>query len=108
MAPYLIYSGVRDPIIVGTRSNKNHMRAVAQLFNSFGLFDFHCSMGFYNHDVYIGDEVADRDVILFTNILRSGHTIKMQAKDLKRRGARNVYCYSFHGLCTDERLEHLI
>ena len=54
VAPYLIYSGVRDPVIVGTRSNKNHMRAVAQLFKTFGLFDFQCSMGFYNHESYIG------------------------------------------------------
>lgn len=108
VVPYLIYSGVKDPVIVGARSNKNHLRAVTQLWKTFGFFDFHCGMGFYNKDLYIGDEVKNRDVIIFSNILRSGNTLLQQSKDLKKKGARNIYCYGFHGLCTHERLEHLI
>ena len=107
-APYLIYSGVKDPVIVGARSNKNHLRQVTQLWKTFGLFDFHCGMGFYNQDLYIGDDVQNRDVILFTNILRTGYTLVQYARDLKQKGARNIYCYGFHGLCTDEKLNHLI
>ncbi len=80
------------------------MRAVTQLFKTFGLFDFHCGMGFYNHSTYLGEDVANRDVILFTNILRSGKTIIEEAHDLKKKGARNIYCYGFHGLCTNEKL----
>lgn len=101
VAPYLIYSGVKDPVIVGARSNKNHLRAVTQLWKTFGLFDFHCGMGFYNKDLYIGEDVKDRDVIIFSNILRSGGTLIQQSKDLKQKGARNIYCYGFHGLCTN-------
>ena len=53
-APYLIYSGIKDPVIVGARSNRLHLRAVNQLFKTFGLFNFNCGMGFYNDSNYIG------------------------------------------------------
>jgi hypothetical protein len=108
VAPYLIYSGVKDPVIVGARSNKNHLRQVTQLWKTFGLFDFQCGMGFYNNDLYIGEDVANRDVVLFSNVVRTGNTILQQSKDLKHRGARNIYCFGFHGLCTDDKLNHLI
>lgn len=48
VTPYLIYSGIKDPVIVGARSNRLHLRHVNQLKNTFNLFDFHCGMGFYN------------------------------------------------------------
>jgi ribose-phosphate pyrophosphokinase len=54
VTPYLIYSGIKDPVIVGARSNWLHLRTVTQLFKTFGLFNFKCGMGFYNDHVYIG------------------------------------------------------
>lgn len=38
VAPYLIYSGVKEPVIVGARSNKNHLRQVTQLWKTLGFF----------------------------------------------------------------------
>lgn len=108
VAPYLIHSGVKDPVIVGARSNRLHVRAVTQLSSTFGLFNYRCGMGFYNNAVYMGEEVRDRDVILFTNMIRTGKTIREQSQDLKRKGARNIYCFGFHGLCTNDQFEKLI
>ena len=106
--PYLIHSGIKDPVIVGARSNRLHIKSVTQLWKTFGLFNYRCGMGFYNNSNYLGEEVRGRDVILFTNMIRSGKTIREQSWDLKRKGARNIYCFGFHGLCTNEQLEKLI
>lgn len=65
-------------------------------------------MGFYNNANYLGEEVKGRDVILYTNMIRTGKTIREQSIDLKKKGARNIYCFGFHGLCTNEQLEKLI
>lgn len=108
VAPYLIYSNIKDPVIVGARSNRLHVKAVTQLANTFGLFAYHCGIGFYNSSVYLGEDVKDRDVVLFTNMIRTGETIINHSRDLKKRGAKNIYCFGFHGLCTNERLEKLI
>ena len=75
-APYLIYSGVKDPVIVGSRSNRLHLRTVNHLYKTFKLFNFECGLGFYNDGVYIGDEFKDRDVVLYSNIIRSGKTVR--------------------------------
>lgn len=70
---------MKDPVIVGARANRLHIRNVYQLYKTFKLFDFNCSLGFFNNANYIGDEVKDRDVGLFTNIMRTGETMREQA-----------------------------
>lgn len=101
VCPYLIHSGIKDPVIVGARSNRLHIKSVTQLWKTFGLFNYRCGMGFYNHSNYLGEEVKGRDVILFTNMIRTGKTIREQSIDLKNKGAKNIYCFGFHGLCTN-------
>jgi phosphoribosylpyrophosphate synthetase len=41
-------------------------------------------------------------------MIRTGKTIREQSQDLKRKGARNIYCFGFHGLCTNDQFEKLI
>lgn len=72
----MIHTGIRDPIIVGARSNRLHIKSVTQLWKTFGLFNYKCGMGFYNNSNYLGEEVKGRDVILFTNMIRTGKTIR--------------------------------
>lgn len=52
--PYLIHSQLTDPVLVGARSNRLHIRNVYQLFNTFQLFAYNCGMGFFNNSIYIG------------------------------------------------------
>ena len=99
VVPYLIHSDMKNPVIVGTESNKVHMRNVNKLRRSFSLFDFQCEMGFFNNEAYIGADVRGRDVLLFNNLVRSGNSLKTKSKFLKDSGARNIYCFGFHGLC---------
>jgi hypothetical protein len=54
VSPYLMHSGVKDPVIVGARSNRLHVKAVTQLSNTFSLFNYRCGMGFYNSSNYMG------------------------------------------------------
>jgi phosphoribosylpyrophosphate synthetase len=56
-------------------------------------------MGFYNDETYLGEDVKGRDVILFNNLIRSGKNFRFQSNDLKKKGAKNIYCFGFHGLC---------
>ena len=107
VAPYLIYSGIKDPVIVGARSNRLHLKAVNQLYKTLGLFNFKCGMGFYNQNDYIGEDYKGRDVVLFTNMLRTGATVSKLSREIKKKGARNIYCYGFHGSCTSEQLVKL-
>ena len=44
---------------------------------------------------------------MFTNLLRSGSTVQRLSKQLKKSGARNIYCYGFHGSCSSEQLGKL-
>lgn len=108
VAPYLIYSGIKDPVIVGARSNRLHLNAVNQIYKTFGLFNYNCGMGFYNDNDYIGEDFKDRDVVLFSNLIRTGSTVKKLSKHLKKQGARNIYCYGFHGSCNNEQLVKLM
>lgn len=55
VCPYLIHSGIKDPVIVGARSNRLHIKSVTQLWKTFGLFNYRCGMGFYNHSNYLGE-----------------------------------------------------
>ena len=65
-------------------------------------------MGFYNQDDYIGEDFKGRDVILFTNLLRTGATVSKLSKSIKKKGARNIFCYGFHGSCTSDQLGKLM
>lgn len=86
------------------RSNRIHVRGASELSNTFSLFDFHCGIGFYNNGVYFGEDFKDRDVVMFSNVIRTGNTLRELAIDAKRKGARNIYCYGFHGLSSDDQL----
>ena len=46
--PYLIYSGIKDPVLVGARSNPLQMRAINKIFKKMGLFNLNCGIGLYN------------------------------------------------------------
>ena len=108
VAPYLIYAGIKDPVIVGVRSNRLHLRAVTQLYKTFGMFNYDCGIGFYNEGNYMGEDFTNRDVVLFSNMIRSGTTVRTLSQDLKKKGARNIYCYGLHGHSTNEKLVKLI
>ena len=40
-------------------------------------------------------------MILYKDLVRTGNSTKRQVKILKSMGARNIYCYGFHGLCSN-------
>ena len=108
MAPYLIYTGIKDPVIVGARSNRLHLKAVNQLYKTLGLFNYNCGMGFYNQEDYIGEDFKDRDVVLFSNLIRTGSTVSKISKEIKKKGARNIYCYGFHASIKSDQLSSLM
>lgn len=74
--PYLIHAQLSDPVLIGSRSNRLHIRNVTQLYNTFQLFAYNCGMGFFNNAIYIGEDVKDRDVLLFSNVIRTGQTLR--------------------------------
>lgn len=47
-------------------------------------------------------------MVLYSNMIRSGNTVKNLSKALKKGGARNVYCYGFHAHCTNDQLVNII
>lgn len=100
--PYLIHTKIEDPILIGTESSRKYLRDIHRLSQSFKLFDYNCDYGVFNDDEYIGRSVKDRDVILYNNLVRTGISTKKQVKMLKKMGARNIYCYGFHGLCSND------
>jgi hypothetical protein len=75
VVPYLLHAQLNEPILVGSRANPLHIRNVHKLQKTFEYFDCHCDIGFFDHDTYIGEEVKGRDVVLFTNIIRTGQKL---------------------------------
>lgn len=99
---------MKNPVIVGTEANKVHMRNVNKLRKSLSLFDFNCEMGFFNNLNYIGANVAGRDVLLFNNVVKSGNSLKTKSIQLKKQGARRIYCFGFHALCQNDLGDRLM
>lgn len=52
--------------------------------------------------------MKNRDVVLYNSLVRTGNSIKREVKILKEKGARRIYCYGFHGLCSNDLFEDLI
>lgn len=50
---------------------------------------------------YIGQDVADRDCILFENMVDSGKSLNKMAQKLHENGARRIFWFSPHGLFTE-------
>lgn len=49
-----------------------------------------------------------RDVILYSNIMRSGQTFVKLSKLLKQMGARSIYGCAFHSLSSDEEIKNIV
>jgi len=45
----------------------------------------------------VGD-VRGRDVIIYDDIIDSAGTLCKAAADLRRKGAKKIYCFATHGL----------
>ena len=56
-------------------------------------------MGLFNEGSYSGPDVKGRDVLLFNNLIRTGNSLRKNSKHLKKLGAKDIYCFGFHGLC---------
>lgn len=50
---------------------------------------------------YIGEEVKDRDCILFENLIDSGKSLEDFSLKLHKDGARRIFWFSPHGIFTD-------
>lgn len=95
-------------MLIGTQSTQRYIQKIHKLSKTFKLFDYNCDFGFFNENEYIGKNVKGRDVILYNNLVRTGLSIKKNVKNLKKMGARNIYCFGFHGLCTNDLFDDLI
>lgn len=69
--------------MIGSRPHPAISKRLKQLGDAFNIFDVDCGFGLFSSQVYVGDNVKDRDVILFTNVIRSGQRLAMMAEDLK-------------------------
>lgn len=93
---------------MASQSTEHYMLNIHQLKDSFNLFGLNCELGSFNDFDYIGENVKGRDVVLYNNLVRTGLSTKNHVKALKKMGARRIYCFGFHGLCTNDLFEDLI
>ena len=84
------------------------MRNINKLKRSLSLFDIKSEMGVFNDGSYVGPDVKGRDILLFNNLIRSGNSLKNYSKELKKKGAGQIYCFAFHGLCQNDLIERLV
>lgn len=75
--------------------NVNNLHILKEAFN---LVNLDCPISTFNEYEYIGEEVRDRDVILYSSIMRTGNTFKKLSKILEEKGARNIYGCAFHSV----------
>jgi len=54
----------------------------------------------------IGD-VKGRDVILYDDMIDSAGTLCKAANNLKRKGAKRIYCFATHGLFNGKALNRI-
>ncbi len=50
----------------------------------------------------IGDNIAGSRVVIYEDIIDSGHTIREVAKELKKMGALEIHIYAMHGIFSDD------
>ena len=50
---------------------------------------------------FLGEDVTGKDILLIDDMINSGNTMLRTADQLKRRGARDIYCLAPFGLFTD-------
>ena len=95
-------------MLVGNQSNKRYLQNIHKLSKTFKVFDYNCDYGVFNEGEYIGKNVSGRDVILYNNFIRTGLSLKRNVKSLKKMGARTIYCFGFHALCSNDLFDDLI
>ena len=47
-------------------------------------------------------------MVLFSNLIRTGSTVSKISKEIKKKGARNIYCYGFHASIKSDQLSSLM
>lgn len=97
---YLATKQLKDPILVSNQINTPNVNNLHILKKSLKMLNFNCPISAFNEGQYIGESVDDRDVILYSNIVRRGKTLKDLSEKLKKMGARNIYGCAFHCLGT--------
>ena len=50
---------------------------------------------------FLGEDVEGKDILLIDDMINSGNTMLRTAKELKKRGAKDIYCLAPFGLFTD-------
>ena len=93
---------------MGTEATKKYIPHIDRMSKTFKVFDYKCDYGFFSDAEYIGKDVTGRYVVLYNNLVRTGKSTKKQVKLLKKMGAKNIYCFGFHGLCSNDLFEDLI
>ncbi|KAL4493079.1 hypothetical protein ABPG72_003164 [Tetrahymena utriculariae] len=106
VVPYLLEKGIENPVLIGAHLRSRNVKRLIGLHRIFNLFDQNPSLGFMirgNADKieYIGEEVKNRDCILFENLIDSGNSLQELALKLHKDGARRIFWFSPHGLFTD-------
>lgn len=72
-----------DPILVSTYINTPNVNNLHIFKQALKKLNYNCPISTFNEDIYIGEEVKGRDVILYSNILRTGNTFIKLSKKLK-------------------------
>ncbi len=97
-----------DPVLVSTYINTPNVNNLHILKQSLKILNFNCPISTFNDDEYIGENLMGRDVILYSNIMRSGQTFVKLSKLLKQMGARSIYGCAFHSLSSDEEIKNIV
>jgi len=58
--------------------------------------------------LYVGKDVKGREIILFDNIIGTGQKMRSRIRDLQNRGAKDIYCFSAHGLASGDELNRIV
>jgi len=88
--------------LVSSYINTPNVNNLHILKNALGVVNFDCPISTFNENEYIGEDVRGRDIVLYSNIMRTGNTFIKLSKILKEMGARSIYGCAFHSLGTDE------
>ena len=108
VVPYLIHQNILNPVLVGSRPNPSISKKLKSLGDAFNLFGLECGYGIFSSMTYVGDNVKDKDVVIFTNVIRSGKRLERMSQDLKSRGAHNIYLFGIHNTNKSQEFVELV
>lgn len=71
---HLMTKELKNPVLVGAYINTTNTNNLNILRNALKSLNLDCSVSTFNDGKYIGDKIDGQDVILYSNIMRTGKT----------------------------------